>query len=205
MFNSNFKIFLRRIRREKSFFLLNISGLSVGVAVRDRIYGVISTETYRNGLVDYDGCAPTPLVSFENHPYPEDFEVVVRAADSNYLSIFHVGLVAGRFPYISDTVREILINENAAGRLGFRSPSDIVGRFLRMDVAKVVSFMALQKTKEMDIRKVLGASVQNIVYLFSKEFTLLIGIAFVISAWITVGTKAVKAAMANPVKSLRTE
>jgi putative ABC transport system permease protein len=105
----------------------------------------------------------------------------------------------------------------------------------------MVSFMAVQRTKEVGIRKTLGASVANIVYLFSKEFTLLIIIAFVIAApvawyfshrwlqdftykitpgagifvvsiassviiaWITVGYKAVKAALVNPVKSLRSE
>ncbi len=42
----------------------------------------------------------------------------------------------------------------------------------------LVSFMAVQRTKEVGIRKVLGASVSHIVYLFSKEFTILIGIAF---------------------------
>jgi len=105
----------------------------------------------------------------------------------------------------------------------------------------LVSFMAVQKTKEVGIRKVLGASVAHIVYLFSKEFTLLIIIAFVIAtpvawylmnswlhnfayrinfsievfliaivlsvviAWVTVGYKAVRAALMNPVKSLRSE
>lgn len=105
----------------------------------------------------------------------------------------------------------------------------------------LVSFMAVQRTKEVGIRKVLGASVGNIVYLFSKEFTLLIIIAFAVAAplawymmnnWlqnfhyriqmsfgvfllavlisviitlITVGYKSLSAAMANPVKSLRTE
>ena len=105
----------------------------------------------------------------------------------------------------------------------------------------LVSFMAVQRIKEVGIRKTLGASVGNIVYLFSKEFTVLIVIAFamsapvgyyfmhewlqdfsyritigpdifilamimsVIIAWLTVGYKAVKAALTNPVKSLRSE
>jgi putative ABC transport system permease protein len=105
----------------------------------------------------------------------------------------------------------------------------------------LVSFMAVQRVKEVGIRKVLGASISNIVYLFSKEFLILITIAFIIAtpvAWymmnswlsnfvyrinmnvgvfvlavfisivialITVGYKAIKAAIANPVKSLRSE
>ncbi|MEO3408464.1 ABC transporter permease [Mucilaginibacter sp. CAU 1740] len=105
----------------------------------------------------------------------------------------------------------------------------------------LVSFMAVQRTKEVGVRKVLGASVTSIVFLFSKEFMVLIGISFIVAmptawyimngwlqtfvyrismsawifvlaivsslliAWITVGYKAVKAALANPVKSLRSE
>ncbi|QTE46792.1 MULTISPECIES: ABC transporter permease [Mucilaginibacter] len=105
----------------------------------------------------------------------------------------------------------------------------------------LVSFMAVQRTKEVGIRKVLGASVSSIVFLFSKEFMILIGISFLIAmpaawyimngwlqnfvyrismsawifllaiissliiAWLTVGYKAVKAALVNPVKSLRSE
>ena len=105
----------------------------------------------------------------------------------------------------------------------------------------LVSFMAVQRTKEVGIRKVLGASVRNIIYLLSKEFTLLIIMAFIISApiawyimhewlknytyriplsasifllaigssiviaWLTVAHRAINAALANPIKSLRTE
>ncbi len=105
----------------------------------------------------------------------------------------------------------------------------------------LASFMAVQRIKEVGIRKVLGASVSGVVYLFSKEFIILITIAFLIAspvAWyfmnqwlqdyvyriniswwifivgglsaiiialITVSFKAIKAALANPVKSLRSE
>lgn len=105
----------------------------------------------------------------------------------------------------------------------------------------LVSFMAVQRTKEIGIRKVLGASVQNIIYLFSKEFIILILIGFIVAipvayymmnswlqnfvfrikitpgvfiiavivsiiiAWLAVGYKSIKAAIANPVKSLRSE
>ena len=50
----------------------------------------------------------------------------------------------------------------------------------------LVSFMAVQRRKEVGIRKVLGASIPQIIFLFSKEFTLLILIAFAIAtpvAW----------------------
>jgi len=105
----------------------------------------------------------------------------------------------------------------------------------------LVSFMVVQRTKEVGVRKVLGASVSRIVFMFSKEFMLLIAISFLIAtpvayymmnnwlqnfvfriplsagvfvlavvssllvAWLTVGYKAVSAALANPVKSLRSE
>ncbi|RFM36069.1 ABC transporter permease [Chitinophaga silvisoli] len=46
----------------------------------------------------------------------------------------------------------------------------------------MVSFMAVQKQKEIGIRKVLGASVMHILYLFWKEFLVLVGIAFLIAA-----------------------
>jgi putative ABC transport system permease protein len=105
----------------------------------------------------------------------------------------------------------------------------------------LASFMAVQRIKEVGIRKVLGATAGNIVYLFSKEFILLITIAFLaaspvawyfmrnwlqdypyrisISWWmfalsgagtllitlITVSFQAIKAAVANPVKSLKAD
>ncbi len=105
----------------------------------------------------------------------------------------------------------------------------------------LVTYAAEQRTKEIGIRKVLGASVSNIVNLLSSDFLKLVVIAMLIAfplAWwgmnkwlqdfayrihidwkvflvagicaivialATVSFQAIKAAVANPVKSLRTE
>ncbi|MEO6550888.1 MAG: ABC transporter permease [Ferruginibacter sp.] len=105
----------------------------------------------------------------------------------------------------------------------------------------LASYSTMQRTKEIGIRKVMGASVQGIINLLSIEFVKLVTISFLIAvpvagylmnnwlkdfayktnlAWwvfalagvaalvialLTVSYQAIKAAIANPVKSLRAE
>ena len=105
----------------------------------------------------------------------------------------------------------------------------------------LTAFTAEQRTKEIGIRKVLGASINSIVFLLSKEFGKLIFIAFLIAtplgwygvnqwlesyaykteiglsvyltagilafviAFATMGYQSIKAAIANPVQSLKNE
>lgn len=105
----------------------------------------------------------------------------------------------------------------------------------------LVIYTIRQRTKEIGVRKILGASVVQIVALISKDFILLVILAFIIAvpiAWLgmhkwlqqfayrtsmsywifvfsglimlsiallTLGFQTIKAALVNPVKSLRTE
>lgn len=46
----------------------------------------------------------------------------------------------------------------------------------------LVSYLALQRRKEIGIRKTMGATVNHVIYLFSREFTMLVTIAFLIAA-----------------------
>ena len=103
------------------------------------------------------------------------------------------------------------------------------------------SYNVLQRTKEIGVRKVLGASISSIVVLLSKDFLKLVviasliafplawgvmnqwlqdfasriniqwwvfliaGISALIIALITISFQSIKAALMNPVKSLKTE
>ncbi|HNA01359.1 MAG TPA: FtsX-like permease family protein, partial [Ferruginibacter sp.] len=142
--------------------------------------------------------------------------------------------------FLDDTINEYYQQENRLS-LMYKIYAALAIFISCLGLYGLVSFMVVQKTKEVGIRKVLGASVQSILYLFSKEFTILVIIAFVLAApaawylmhtwlsdfayrihigvsvflvgigasllvaWLTVGYKSLKAATANPVKSLRTE
>lgn len=105
----------------------------------------------------------------------------------------------------------------------------------------LATFSAEQRTKEIGIRKVLGATASNLVFLISKDFIKLVLIAIILAsplawwimnhwlqdfayrtsiswtvfaisaffacliAFLTVSSQAIRAALMNPVKSLRTE
>ncbi|HEY4876206.1 MAG TPA: ABC transporter permease, partial [Puia sp.] len=84
------------------------------------------------------------------------------------------------YKFLDDTITNFYKQENQLSIL-YKIFAGLAIFISCLGLYGLVSFMAVQRTKEVGIRKVLGASVQNIVYLFSKEFTLLIIVAFAIA------------------------
>ena len=82
--------------------------------------------------------------------------------------------------YLDDTIEEFYNEENQLSLL-YKIFAGIAIFISCLGLYGLVSFMAVQRTKEVGIRKVLGASVGNIIYLFSREFTILIVIAFALA------------------------
>jgi putative ABC transport system permease protein len=131
-------------------------------------------------------------------------------------------------------------SEQQAGKI-FRIFSGLAVIIACVGLFGLSAYTANLRTKEIGVRKVLGASVLSVVMLLSKDFTKLIGIAFLIAvpagwymmntwlegfayhidlgpgvfilagltavviAWLTVSYQSIKAAIVNPVKSLRSE
>jgi ABC-type antimicrobial peptide transport system permease subunit len=158
----------------------------------------------------------TPIFEKFNPGFPFDY----KFADTEYAKKFNYEELIGNLSLI---VSILAIFISCLGLFG------------------LASFMAEQRTKEIGIRKVLGATLINITTLLSKDFLKLVLLAVLIAspvAWygmkqwlqgyeykidigigvflivtfsailialLTVSFQAIKAALANPVKSLRTE
>jgi putative ABC transport system permease protein len=144
------------------------------------------------------------------------------------------------YSFMNDDFNNLYEAEQKIGRI-FISFAVFAILIACLGLLGLVAYAAEQRTKEIGIRKVLGASVGNIIGMLSKDFLKLVLIASIIafpiawyamhkwlqdfayrisiSAWIfviaglvavlvafiTIGFQAIKAAVANPAKSLRTE
>ncbi len=161
-----------------------------------------------------------------------------------------------------EAIEEMYANFNPGYPLSYQFMDDAYNRIYQSEasLAKLTAYFALiaifisclglfglatytadRRTKELGIRKVLGASVSQLIVLLSREFTWLVVIAFALSvpvsiyflrnwleqfafhtelgastfviaavlamgiAWLTVGIQAYRAAISNPVHSLRAE
>ena len=178
----------------------------------------------------------TGLISFKVSA--SKIPVIIKEAETKWKR-----MAAGTpftYKFLDDSFNEVYKAEHRVGiiALSFSTLAIIVAC---LGLFGLATFLAEQKTKEIGVRKVLGASVPAILLMLSKEFIKWIAIANIIAwplayyfmdkwlqefayrisinwwlfiiagvvaliiALITVSFQAVKAATANPVKSLRYE
>ncbi|MGC4021979.1 MAG: ABC transporter permease [Cyclobacteriaceae bacterium] len=145
-----------------------------------------------------------------------------------------------QYSFLDEDFGRMYASEQRLGKI-FASFASLAVIIACLGLFALTAFTAEQRTKEIGIRKVMGASVSSIVILLSKEFGKLIFIAFCLAApiawyaidwwlkgytykteigvmvyvlagsfcllvaWFTMGFQSVKAATANPIKSLRSE
>jgi ABC-type antimicrobial peptide transport system permease subunit len=152
----------------------------------------------------------------------------------------HVASVPFDYKFVDEEFGNKFSGEERVGKLA--SYFAVLAIFIScLGLFGMASFVAEQRTKEIGIRKVLGAGVVNLWRLLSKEFMLLVLLSCIIAAplayyylnnwltnydyrieirWpvfvvaavaalvitlVTVSFQAIKAAIANPIRSLRTE
>lgn len=167
-----------------------------------------------------------------------DIQHLVRQIETKWKSISASMPFSYRF--LDDAYNEMYSAEKQIGKISL-SFSVLAILIACLGLFGLATYMAEQRTKEIGVRKVLGATVGNIVSMLSKDFLKLVIIsavfAFPVAWWfmhkwlqdfayrinigwwifiaagllallialITVSVQAIKAAIANPVKSLRTE
>ncbi len=198
----------------------------------------------------HEPVGPLVFASFDNRSYffhvllqPENAEGTSwKTTISKIQMLYHQIYPDADFSYafLDDTVAKFYETEqHTASLLNWATGLSVLISCLGL--LGLVMFTISTRTKEIGIRKILGATVANIISILSKEFVQLVLIAFVIAtpiAWwathkwledfvyrtsmswwifvlcglslllaalITLSVQTIKAALANPVKSLRTE
>ncbi len=210
---------------------------------RLRIVGVVNDAL----TTDPFGAAEPIMYAFHpawtfNITYRLAPNVPTQTALERLAPIFHHYSFDGTFDYhfVDETYAQKFALEMLIGRLA--GIFAVLAIFIScLGLFGLAAYMAEQRTREIGIRKVLGASITQVLLLLSRDFILLVGISCLVAAplafyfshqWLegyyyrisigpgvfllsglaamvitaaTVSFQAVKAALMNPVKSLRPE
>jgi putative ABC transport system permease protein len=207
-----------------------------------QIIGVVKNFNYRN-MRDKSG----PLVAFNDPTWfnffmvrvaPRNTANAVNAVENTWKKLLPGSPV--EYSFLDDSFNELYKEDKQTSSLIFVFA--MIAVFISsLGLSGLAAFTAEQRTKEIGIRKILGATVSNITTLLSKDFVKLVLIAILIAspiayfsmarwiqnfayridvnpwmfvvagaialliALITVSFQAIKTAIANPVKSLRSE
>ncbi len=110
---------------------------------------------------------------------PVDIQATIKRVQQKWEAVYPNFIFS--YQFLDEQIKEFYEREQKMSVLlsVFTSLAIFIGC---LGLFGLASFMANQKTKEIGVRKVMGASVQSIIVLFSKEFVLLIIIGFALAA-----------------------
>jgi len=154
--------------------LYEISGPVIGV-MKD-----FNTESLKNAV------NPVALIPFSRFYYDAGIKITgdrvpetLKFIETAWQQSFPNDLF--QYTFLDEYVGKLYADEERMFTL-FQIFAGIAVLICCLGLYGLASFMANQKTKEVAIRKTLGASIAHIVGLFSREFVVLVMLAFVISA-----------------------
>jgi putative ABC transport system permease protein len=84
------------------------------------------------GAPPSDGGSSSSGFKYKDGKKEIETQVQLKYGDSNYIPLYHLRLLAGRYAQTSDTMREIAINETYARLLGFSNPHQAIGKMVDM-------------------------------------------------------------------------
>jgi len=110
---------------------------------------------------------------------PANMQETIKAIQRKWEAVYPDFIFS--YEFMDESIRKFYEDEQRTSTLLaiFTSLAIFIGC---LGLFGLASFMANQKTKEIGVRKVLGASVQSIMVLFSKEFVFLIFVGFALAA-----------------------
>jgi len=157
--------------------LYHKEGLVEIIGVLKDFHGTPLNYSYRPQII----LSPEPeeLTTLVVKLPPEDIAASVTAIKNTWDAIFPGKTF--NYAFLDDLI-EGNYNEDKGSVKMFMVLSGLAILIACMGIFGLVSFTAEKKTKEIGIRKILGASVPNIVKMLSSEFMLLIAISNII-AW----------------------
>jgi len=115
-----------------------------------------------------------------------DFKKGLESIETSWKKVYPDSKI--EFKFLDETLKNFYQSEQRTSKL-VQTATAMAIFISCLGLFGLVSFTTTQRTKEIGIRKVLGSSVRNIVLMLSKDFILLVVIAFVIAtpvAWIIV-------------------
>lgn len=161
--------------------------LRFGNESSDRIYNIIGVATNYNRrslkdeieptvyFVGYDGFTTNIVIKLSS----EDLNATLKGVEENWQKIFPE--TPFEYNFMDQKFEEAYREDQQFGSL-FGTFSILAMTIAGLGLFGLSSFIAMQRSKEIGVRKVLGASVANIVRLISKDFLNLVLVSFLLGS-----------------------